>query len=94
MNSSVVEFGDEYRGVFRVDNQNRDMLLHAGRSRDGIAWELEPEPIQWACQTPEIANFAYGYDPRITPLDGRYYTREGWEHTEVEVRRTSPVGVW
>ena len=27
-------------------------------------------------------------------LTDRYYTREGWEYTEVEVRRTSPVGVW
>jgi beta-1,4-mannooligosaccharide/beta-1,4-mannosyl-N-acetylglucosamine phosphorylase len=78
MNSSVVKFGDEYRGVFRVDNQNRDMLLHAGKSKDGINWELEPEPIRWACRTPEIANFVYGYDPRITALDGRYYVT--WCH--------------
>jgi beta-1,4-mannooligosaccharide/beta-1,4-mannosyl-N-acetylglucosamine phosphorylase len=78
MNSSVVRVGQEYRGVFRVDNQCRDMLLHAGKSEDGIHWEMEPEPIQWECKVPELSHFVYGYDPRITPLDGRYYVT--WCH--------------
>lgn len=73
MNSSVVKVGEEYRGVFRVDDQERRMMLHAGRSTDGIAWEIEPEPIQWATRVSELENFVYGYDPRITPLDGRWY---------------------
>ncbi|MFQ6099024.1 MAG: glycoside hydrolase family 130 protein, partial [Armatimonadota bacterium] len=73
MNSSVVKFGDEYRGVFRVDNQCRDMLLHAGKSKDGMHWEIEPDPIQWKCRVPELSEFVYGYDPRITHLDGKYY---------------------
>ena len=73
MNSSVIRYGDEYRGVFRVDNQCRDMLLHAGRSNDGIDWQIEPEPIQWECNTEAIADFQYGYDPRIVNLDGRHY---------------------
>jgi beta-1,4-mannooligosaccharide/beta-1,4-mannosyl-N-acetylglucosamine phosphorylase len=72
-NSAVVRVGDEYRGVFRVDDQCRRMRLHAGRSQDGLRWEIEPEPIQWQCEVPAIARFEYGYDPRITPLDGRYY---------------------
>jgi beta-1,4-mannooligosaccharide/beta-1,4-mannosyl-N-acetylglucosamine phosphorylase len=72
-NSAVVKFQEEYRGVFRVDDQCRRMRLHAGRSRDGLHWEIEPEPIQWQCQVPEIMPFEYGYDPRITPLEGRYY---------------------
>ena len=73
MNSSVIRFGDEYRGVFRVDDQCRRMLLHAGKSQDGIDWELEPEPIRWQCNVPAISEFVYGYDPRIAHLDGRYY---------------------
>lgn len=72
-NSAVVRHGDEYGGVFRVDDQARQMLLHAGRSPDGINWQIEPEPIHWKCDEPQIAGFVYGYDPRITPLDGRYY---------------------
>ena len=77
-NSSVVKWQGGYRGVFRVDNQCRDMLLHAGRSRDGIHWELEPEPIQWQCDTEEIARIEYAYDPRVTPLDGKHYVT--WCH--------------
>ena len=73
MNSSVVKYGDEYRGVFRVDNQCRDMLLHSGKSKDGINWELAPEPIQWKTNDSELSNFVYGYDPRIVNLDGKYY---------------------
>jgi len=73
MNSSVVRFGEEYRGVFRVDNQCRDMLLHTGKSLDGIHWEIAPEPIRWTARKPELARFEYGYDPRIAFLDGKYY---------------------
>ncbi|NUN94952.1 MAG: glycoside hydrolase family 130 protein [Candidatus Omnitrophica bacterium] len=72
-NSAVVRQGSEYRGVFRVDNQCRDMLLHAGRSRDGIHWELGHDPIAWRCKDSNIAKFVYGYDPRITCLEGRHY---------------------
>jgi beta-1,4-mannooligosaccharide/beta-1,4-mannosyl-N-acetylglucosamine phosphorylase len=72
-NSAVVPYGNEYRGIFRVDNQCRDMLLHAGRSKDGISWEIEPEPIAWKCAKPEIADFEYGYDPRIACIEGKFY---------------------
>jgi len=78
MNSSVIEFGDEYRGVFRVDDQCRRMMLHAGRSKDGINWDIAPEPIRWKCNVLELADFVYGYDPRITHLDGKYYVT--WCH--------------
>lgn len=73
MNSSVVKVGEEYRGVFRVDDQERRMMLHAGRSKDGISWEIAPEPIQWSTKVPDLGKFVYAYDPRITPLDGRWY---------------------
>lgn len=72
-NSAVVPFGNEYRGVFRVDNQCRDMTLHSGKSLDGIHWEIEPEPIDWICGDEDISQFVYGYDPRIVFLDGQYY---------------------
>lgn len=78
LNSSVVRFRDEYRGVFRVDDQCRRMMLHAGRSEDGINWQIEPEPIEWKCEVPELSHFEYGYDPRIVHLDGRYYVT--WCH--------------
>lgn len=72
-NSAIVPFGNEYRGMFRVDNQKRDMLIHSGRSRDGFDWEIDPQPVRWQCKDKEIEKIVFAYDPRVTPLEGRYY---------------------
>ena len=72
-NSAVVPFDGEFAGVFRCDNTARRMQLHSGRSKDGIDWQLEPEPIKFICDDEEIGNFVYGYDPRVCWLEDRYY---------------------
>jgi beta-1,4-mannooligosaccharide/beta-1,4-mannosyl-N-acetylglucosamine phosphorylase len=76
-NSAVVPFGDGYAGVFRVDDRTRTMNLHAGRSADGLDWEIDLEPIRFAAadgRVPEIQEeFLYAYDPRVTWLEDRYY---------------------
>ena len=51
-NSAVVPFEGGYAGVFRCDNTIRLMQLHAGRSKDGITWEIEPERIHFQCDDP------------------------------------------
>jgi beta-1,4-mannooligosaccharide/beta-1,4-mannosyl-N-acetylglucosamine phosphorylase len=72
-NSAVVPFEDGFAGVFRCDNTARIMQLHAGTSRDGIDWTIEPKRIQFKCADDEIGNFVYGYDPRVCWLEDRYY---------------------
>ncbi len=72
-NSGVVPFGNGFAGVFRVDHRNRRMMLHGGRSANGIDWELAPEPISFICDDPEIGRFVEGYDPRVVWLEDRYY---------------------
>lgn len=72
-NSAVVTFGDEYRGVFRVDDTSRYMYLHAGRSKDAIHWEIDEKPIKFICDNDEIGKFEYGYDPRVCFIEDRYY---------------------
>lgn len=72
-NSAVVPFGDAFAGVFRCDDQNRRMTLHAGFSKDGIHWDINPETIKFDCDDAEIGEWVYGYDPRVTFIDGRYY---------------------
>jgi beta-1,4-mannooligosaccharide/beta-1,4-mannosyl-N-acetylglucosamine phosphorylase len=76
-NSAVVEYGDGFAGVFRVDDTRRVMNIHAGRSVDGVAWEIDPEPIVFQAadeRVPEIQEaFLYAYDPRVTWLEDRYY---------------------
>ena len=71
-NSAVVPFGNGFAGVFRVDDKARNMRLHAGRSKDGVNWEIEHEPIQFISDDPEIGNFVYGYDPRVCKIEDRY----------------------
>jgi beta-1,4-mannooligosaccharide/beta-1,4-mannosyl-N-acetylglucosamine phosphorylase len=76
-NSAVVPFGDAFAGVFRVDDTTRGMNVHAGRSRDGVDWELDPDPIDFMPADGRVGEiqeeFLYAYDPRVTWLEDRYY---------------------
>jgi beta-1,4-mannooligosaccharide/beta-1,4-mannosyl-N-acetylglucosamine phosphorylase len=76
-NSAVVTFRDGFAGVFRVDDRRRTMNLHAGRSADGVDWEIGHEPIAFQPsdrRVVEIQNgFEHAYDPRVTWLEDRYY---------------------
>ena len=72
-NSAVVPFENAFAGVFRCDDKRREMRIHSGKSPDGINWQIDPEPIQFHCDEPEISNFVYGYDPRVAWIEDRYY---------------------
>jgi beta-1,4-mannooligosaccharide/beta-1,4-mannosyl-N-acetylglucosamine phosphorylase len=76
-NSAVVPFEEGYAGVFRVDDVRRTMNLHAGRSADGVDWEIASEPIAFEpadTRLPEVQGpFEHAYDPRVTWLEDRYY---------------------
>ena len=72
-NSAVVPFGSGFAGVFRCDDKNRRMTLHAGFSKDGIKWEMEPETIRFSCDIPEIGEWVYGYDPRVAKIGDKFY---------------------
>lgn len=73
-NSAVVPYGGEFRGVFRCDDKRRAMQLHAGRSKDGLKWEIENEYIRFQpAPGVELIPWEYGYDPRVCWIDGRYY---------------------
>jgi beta-1,4-mannooligosaccharide/beta-1,4-mannosyl-N-acetylglucosamine phosphorylase len=49
------------------------MVMHRGFSADGVNWKLDPETIKFECDEPEIAEFVYGYDPRVVWIEDRYY---------------------
>ncbi len=72
-NSAVVPFNGEFRGVFRCDDKRRVMRIHSGCSRDGLAWEIDPEPIHFVCDDPELGREVYRYDPRVVWIEDRYY---------------------
>ena len=72
-NSAVIPFGRAFAGVFRVDNTARNMRIHGGRSRDGLRFEIDPEPISWIGADPEIAPMIEAYDPRVVKLEDHYF---------------------
>jgi beta-1,4-mannooligosaccharide/beta-1,4-mannosyl-N-acetylglucosamine phosphorylase len=73
MNSAVVPFGKGYAGVFRVDNQELGMELHAGFSADGLRWDIDPGRIRITGALPEGIPPGSGYDPRITRIGDTYH---------------------
>ena len=72
-NSAVVPFEGAFAGVFRCDDKNRRMTLHAGFSKDGIKWDINPETIKFDCDIPEVKEWVYGYDPRVVKIEDKYY---------------------
>lgn len=72
-NSAVVPFGNCFAGVFRCDDTNRRMVLHVGFSDDGLHWDIDPNPLRFECEDKEIGEWVYGYDPRVTFIEDRYY---------------------
>ena len=72
-NSAVVPFRGGFAGVFRCDSRSISMDLFAGRSQDGLHWEIDDEPIHFTGADSEIAVNEYRYDARITPMEGKYY---------------------
>lgn len=72
-NSAVVPFRGGFAGVFRCDSRSISMDLFAGRSQDGLHWEIDDEPIHFTGADSEIAAKEYRYDARITPMEGKYY---------------------
>lgn len=72
-NSAVVPFQGAFAGVFRADDTRRVMDVHAGKSTDGLNWDIQPDPIDFICDTPDIAAFEHRYDPRVCWIEDRYY---------------------
>ena len=89
-NSAVVPFEGGFIGVFRTERMDRMPHLHVGHSADGLSWKFEPRPIDLRCDDPEIQRHEYGYDPRVTLIDGDYYITwcNGYHGPTIGVART------
>ncbi|MCC6442527.1 MAG: glycoside hydrolase family 130 protein [Armatimonadetes bacterium] len=72
-NSAVVPYQGEFAGVFRCDDTRRYMQLHAGKSKNGIDWQIDPKRIHFIGDDPEVNAWEYGYDPRVCWVEDRYY---------------------
>lgn len=72
-NSAIVPFEGKFAGVFRVDDKSRAMRLHVGFSANAIDWDISQKPIEFECAIDDLAQFQYGYDPRVVYIEDRYY---------------------
>jgi beta-1,4-mannooligosaccharide/beta-1,4-mannosyl-N-acetylglucosamine phosphorylase len=76
-NSAVVPFRDGFAGVFRVDDRQRVMNVHAGFSADGVEWQIDDEPIAFRPADERVREiqeeFLFAYDPRVTWLEDRFF---------------------
>ncbi len=75
-NSAVVPFKKgkyNYAGVFRCDDTNRRMRIHAGFSVDGVKWEIREEDFKLEGADDEVGRWVYGYDPRVAKIGDKYY---------------------
>jgi beta-1,4-mannooligosaccharide/beta-1,4-mannosyl-N-acetylglucosamine phosphorylase len=73
-NSAIVKRPEgDYAGVFRVDEISMSFTLHVGFSPDGVAWEIDPEPLRMESGDPDVFVTEQSYDPRLTRLGDTYY---------------------
>jgi beta-1,4-mannooligosaccharide/beta-1,4-mannosyl-N-acetylglucosamine phosphorylase len=72
-NSAVVPFKGAFAGVFRCDDTSRRMNIFAGKSADGLAWNIDNEPISFIKTSPDLPDSEYKYDPRVVFIDDRWY---------------------
>jgi beta-1,4-mannooligosaccharide/beta-1,4-mannosyl-N-acetylglucosamine phosphorylase len=72
-NSAVAPFEGAFAGVFRADQKNGRATLFAGKSKDGINIELNPDPIQWVNEDGTPNPTSYAYDPRVVRIGDTYY---------------------
>ncbi len=71
-NSAVVPWEDGYIGVFRCDSRSRSMDIFVGRSKNGLDWEFELEPLVFEGDE-EITAKEYRYDPRVVKIGDKYF---------------------
>jgi len=72
-NGSAAPFRGRFAGLFRIDDKRYRHRLHAASSDDGVAWDIDPEPIRFTPTAPDLPATHGGYDPRICTFADRYY---------------------
>lgn len=71
-NSAIVPFRSGFAGVFRVDALDLAQEIHAGFSDDGLNWDIDENRISFT-NPREGFPVGFGYDPRVTEIDGEFY---------------------
>ncbi len=72
-NSSAAVWGDGFIAVFRGEQVNGIPAIFKGTSRDGIHWDIDPEPVPFRDEKGEPLMPRYAYDPRLVKVEDAYY---------------------
>lgn len=71
-NPGVIKYKGEYLMLCDVATLSQPIFMHLARSRDGVKFVFDKEPLAWPEADPAHPEDCI-YDPRITELDGVYY---------------------
>ncbi len=95
-NSAVLPLGNEYIGVFRADHKNGRANIHFGRSRDGLAFEIDDNVIPWCDEQAKPSPISYGYDPRFLKIDDTYYVTwcDDMRGASIGMGKTKDLKTW
>jgi len=72
-NSGVIEWEGGFVGIFRSDSKHGTPYLLMGKSADGIAWDIDDEPIKWTDEDGNDYQPSCPYDPRLLRIDDVCY---------------------
>lgn len=73
-NSALVPFNGGYIGVFRGDKYDGCPNLFVGRSKDGLHFTIEEEPIHFVDENGSpVKDTEWQYDPRVIEVEGKFY---------------------
>lgn len=74
MNSGAVMFDGKVLLLMRVEYCDRKTYFHVATSRNGVDFDVNPEPINYPLSATEKSfGEAHRFDMRITPIDGAYW---------------------
>ena len=69
-NPGAVKFNGEYLLMVDTATAATPIVFWLARSRDGVQFTIDPEPVEWPVPAAGPENCVY--DPRITLIDGEY----------------------
>lgn len=72
-NSAVAPYNGEFVGVFRADQKNGRATLFSGKSKDGLDWDIDPDPIEWIDEKGQPNPTSFAYDPRLVQIEDTFY---------------------
>lgn len=80
-NSAVINYNNEFIGIFRGDTNRTIPYLYLGYSKDGINFKFDKEPIKFY-KDGKLYDIKYAYDPRLVKIDDFYYITwcDGFEY--------------